>query len=76
MGPPGRTARRQNEGRVHRGKNLMANQRNPRKTRVSVWLLPEERKALAKMAREQGTNMSEVIKTHLAKYKIKYASKK
>jgi hypothetical protein len=54
----------------------MANQRDPKKKRVTVWLLPEEKKALAKLAREQGTNMSDVFKTVIAKHKTKNGNKK
>jgi hypothetical protein len=43
---------------------------------MTVWLLPEERKTLAKLARAQGTNMSEVFKALLAKHKIKHGAKK
>jgi hypothetical protein len=76
MGPHRRTAQKQNEGGVHRLENLMANQRHPRKVRVAVWLLPEEKKTLEKYAKAHGTNMSEVIKNTIARHKIKYASKK
>lgn len=40
----------------------MANQRDPRKKRVTIWLLPAERRMLQRLARETGGNMSEVIK--------------
>lgn len=46
----------------------MANQRDPRKKRVTLWLLPEERRLLQRLARETGGNMTEVIKKRLAAY--------
>ena len=46
----------------------MANQRDPRKRRVTIWLLPEERRMLQRLARETGGNMTEVIKKRLAAY--------
>ena len=46
----------------------MANQRDPRKKRVTIWLLPEERRMLQRLARETGGNMTEVIKKRLAAY--------
>jgi len=54
----------------------MANQRHPRKVRIAVWLLPEEKRTLEKYAKATGTNMSEVIKSTIAQHKIKYGSKK
>lgn len=47
--------------------DYMPNQRDPKKTRVAIWLLPEERKALANLAKKQGTNMSEVVKNLIEK---------
>jgi hypothetical protein len=49
----------------------MPNQRDPKKTRLAIWLLPEERRALARLAKETGTNMSEVVKIALLKAKKK-----
>jgi guanylate kinase len=46
----------------------MANQRDPRKRRVTIWLLPEERRMLQRLARETGGNMTEVIKNRIAAY--------
>ena len=60
-----RTAWETNEGRIHRDQNLMPNQRDPKKTRVAIWLLPEERKMLADLAKKQGTNMTDVIRQKL-----------
>jgi guanylate kinase len=53
----------------------MANQRDPRKRRVTIWLLPEERRVLQRLARETGGNMSEVIKRRLAAYAARKKSR-
>ena len=53
---------------VHQGLIDMANQRDPRKRRVTIWLLPEERRMLQRLARETGGNMTEVIKNRIAAY--------
>lgn len=47
----------------------MPNQRDPKKTRIAIWLLPEERKALAELAVKEGTNMTEIIRRKLTELK-------
>lgn len=47
----------------------MPNQRDPKKTRIAIWLLPEERKALAALAQKEGTNMTEIIRRKLTELK-------
>lgn len=53
----------------------MANQRNPQKKRMTVWLLPEEKKALAAMAKKEGSNMGDVIKKFIDDYRNEKKSK-
>jgi len=52
----------------------MPNQRDPKKTRIAIWLLPEERKMLAALAKKEGTNMTEIIRRKLSE--VQKAKKK
>jgi hypothetical protein len=47
----------------------MPNQRDPKKTRIAIWLTPEERKTLAALAKKEGTNMTEIIRQKLTEHR-------
>jgi hypothetical protein len=47
----------------------MPNQRDPKKTRIAIWLTPEERRMLADLAKKQGTNMTEIIRQKLSEHR-------
>ena len=47
----------------------MPNSRDPKKTRVAVWLLPSEIRALKALAKRSGTSMSDVVKVLIARAK-------
>ena len=47
----------------------MPNQRDPKKTRIAIWLLPEERKMLSALAKKEGTNMTDIIRRKLTEHR-------